>query len=662
MASPRRASPSSGLAMLIAAALALATMLPILLARPAQVTAQGPATPARPTQQFHLSRCTGVVTSSVTADTVRVCDTVTTTVKLEPACPYCLGGISLVFVMPEVAMENSWMAWNIEMMLIEVDRYQKEYERDFDHELLVQAGVVIYDAEVARTRLAMTSELRLVNAEARAVRQDVQDGGPYPEAARTAVQLLRSASRTSEARDLGGHKACLEIVVFFGSREGSTLDRISYRNLVGQARSIIVARTPHLYAGCTASLTVDYCGFFVYLQLDSRLFATRWEGHLKFRNAVVVDLRNSRDDRPEELVRDVVLTQRLPAGLSYVPGSAIPPPAAVITGGGETVLRWDWIPFRKMEPKTVTYAVRPVQEGIAPIEGGFDLEDVNGMKRTVPMASRPITVTGLCVTLTPTPTDTPTSTPTPTPTDTPTPTPTATPTSTPTPTPTLKPGYMPIVLNERPPAPLYLPLLLIERCEPKQQRVDVVLVIDASTSMAEATRSGRTKLSAAQEAARIYLDELGLAAGDQAAVVSFNEQARLAQGLISDRAALESALAGISLAPLTCLVCGIEAASAELHGPRRLADHTPVLILLTDGRSNPRPVAEAEASAANAKAGGVVLFTIGIGEDLDADALARIASRPDFFYRAPDAEELGQIYREIAVAIPCPADAYWGGR
>jgi hypothetical protein len=39
-----------------------------------------------------------------------------------------------------------------------------------------------------------------------------------------------------------------------------------------------------------------------------------------------------------------------------------------------------------------------------------------------------------------------------------------------------------------------------------------------------------------------------------------------------------------------------------------------------------------------------------------------MASRPEYFFRAPDAEDLAQIYAGIAGAIPCPADAFWGGR
>ncbi len=78
--------------------------------------------------------------------------------------------------------------------------------------------------------------------------------------------------------------------------------------------------------------------------------------------------------------------------------------------------------------------------------------------------------------------------------------------------------------------------------------------------------------------------------------------------------------------------------------------------------SAPRPASEAGDRAATAKARGVVVFTIGLGEDLDAEAPRDMASRPAFAYRAPDAEDLADIYRAIAVAIPCSAGGFWGGR
>jgi uncharacterized DUF497 family protein len=87
-----------------------------------------------------------------------------------------------------------------------------------------------------------------------------------------------------------------------------------------------------------------------------------------------------------------------------------------------------------------------------------------------------------------------------------------------------------------------------------------------------------------------------------------------------------------------------------------------VMVVLTDGRANPVPISAAEDEAARAKGAGVVLFTVGLGHDLDTEALARMASRPGYFHLAADAEALVRIYRAIAVAIPCPSNAFWGRR
>lgn len=79
------------------------------------------------------------------------------------------------------------------------------------------------------------------------------------------------------------------------------------------------------------------------------------------------------------------------------------------------------------------------------------------------------------------------------------------------------------------------------------------------------------------------------------------------------------------------------------------------MIVLTDGRANPVPVSVAEDEARHAKDAGIVMFTVGLGSDLDTNALRAIASRPEWFYTAPSAEDLEGIYRGIAVEIPCPS-------
>src|SRR3990172_5937391 len=206
----------------------------------------------------------------------------------------------------------------------------------------------------------------------------------------------------------------------------------------------------------------------------------------------------------------------------------------------------------------------------------------------------------------------PTPEPSPTPTATTVPTVTATSTATATPL----------------PGPVYLPLALTEECIPGRARMDVALAIDASTSMLQPTSTGRTKLSAAVEAVAALLDQLRFADGEQAAIVAFNAEAPLLQALTDNRDDLTRALATIQPAMQTCLVCAVDVAADELVSERHNAANVPVLILLTDGQSNPRPASEAGARAAAAKSDGIVVFTIGLGEDLDLDALSAIAAKP----------------------------------
>ncbi|MFN8424005.1 MAG: vWA domain-containing protein [Anaerolineae bacterium] len=197
----------------------------------------------------------------------------------------------------------------------------------------------------------------------------------------------------------------------------------------------------------------------------------------------------------------------------------------------------------------------------------------------------------------------------------------------------------------------------------------MALVVDASTSMLERTSAGRTKLEAATDAARVLLDLLlldaanGVSGGsdsDQASLIAFNADAHVLQPLTNVRADLDGALARIAVAQQTRIDLGIQAAADELASARHVAGHTPVMVVLTDGRANPVPADVAVGNAAAAKAAGIVVHTVGVGSDLDVEALRAMASSPATFHLAPDAEQLGEIYRAIAVALPC-AGRYWPG-
>jgi Mg-chelatase subunit ChlD len=216
------------------------------------------------------------------------------------------------------------------------------------------------------------------------------------------------------------------------------------------------------------------------------------------------------------------------------------------------------------------------------------------------------------------------------------------------------------------PAPAYLPLALRERCIPGTQRLDVALVIDASTSMRTGrTATGRTKLAAAIEAAHAFVDTL-VFPQDQAAVIVFNDDAWVVQELTGRQADILVQLAAVPglVHQQTRIDRGIEEGHRELTSTRRRVGNRPVMIVLTDGLANPMPASVAVERAKAAKDDGITVFAIGLGRpsELNVVDLAQMASRPEYFYRAPDGEDLVAIYRTIAIEIPCPARQYWGRR
>lgn len=300
----------------------------------------------------------------------------------------------------------------------------------------------------------------------------------------------------------------------------------------------------------------------------------------------------------------------------YVAGSSAP--AAIEQG---EVLRWSRS-ILSPEGITLTYRVRPLRVGRLPTnrEAMAHYTDADGARRSYIFPVPFIDVVA------PTPTPTATATP--------------------------------------PPPAIYLPLALAERCTPAQRRVDVALVLDASTSMAEPAGGGApgTKLDAARAAARRFVGALRLELGDQAAVIAFNRRATVLVGLSGDRTAIDRGLNALALDGLTRPHLGLAAAADELASPRHRPANARVIVLLTDGRANPDPPSLAVARAQAAKAAGIVVFTVALGGDVDADALRTMATAPEFFFTAVDGAALGGIFSRIAGSIPCPAAAFWGGR
>lgn len=178
--------------------------------------------------------------------------------------------------------------------------------------------------------------------------------------------------------------------------------------------------------------------------------------------------------------------------------------------------------------------------------------------------------------------------------------------------------------------------------------------------MSEATPGAASKLDAAVTAARVFLDQLSLGR-DRAALITFNSAVTVLVPLTADRAQLDAALSGnLQQGTGTRIGAAIAAAAEQLAAARPGSQKA--MVVLTDGRGTDEDPTTAQTAADAAKAAGITLYTVGLGQDVDLAALRALASGADHCFVAPDAAELAAIYRAIAGALPCSKEAFWAGR
>lgn len=317
---------------------------------------------------------------------------------------------------------------------------------------------------------------------------------------------------------------------------------------------------------------------------------------------------------PEVLASGIELVDELPANMALVAGQE---------GGGTWTaprLSWQQAALGLTEKLTVSFQVRPTTAGRWPtnVRAYAQLTDGWGLARRIDFPVPEVEVIG----------------PTPEPTLT-VPGPTASPTHTPSPTSV--------------PGTVYLPFLGRGLCWPKHQALDVVLVLDVSSSMEGA------KLQAAQEAVRGFLGASRLVPGaDRAALVTFADSAVTLQGLTHEAALLEAALGRLGTGVGTRMDRGLGLALEILAAEGRGAAAQPVVVLLSDGRQD-QGVDEARAVGQQARAAGVEVYTIGLGGDVDADLLRELAMDAGHYVPAANAADLAAVYAQVAGRLTgCP--------
>ena len=181
--------------------------------------------------------------------------------------------------------------------------------------------------------------------------------------------------------------------------------------------------------------------------------------------------------------------------------------------------------------------------------------------------------------------------------------------------------------------------------------MDLVLVLDASESMGTPDGpAGERRIDLAVAAAADLLKDGVSLTMDRVAVVTFNTDARIVAPLGSDAAALRSALGGINLAPGTRLDAGLRAAATAL-GDRR-PEALAAVILISDGRQT-EAQAETLAAAATLRAAGTVLYTLGLGADVDRPLLEAVAGAPERYLPAPRAADLAEALKAASERLLC---------
>ncbi len=344
-----------------------------------------------------------------------------------------------------------------------------------------------------------------------------------------------------------------------------------------------------------------------------------------------------RDITTRRLLHSLTITDRVPIHMRLLPAS-VSPPATILPNpdpASSALIRWDLAPVPLgAAPPVLSYRLEPLETGRHPtnVDAAAVYTDGLDYPGRVLFPVPEVEVIGPTQSPPPSPTPEASATPLPDITPSPTPSPTLLPTATAGPT-----GI---------PIPLHLPILFREQCVPKAQPVDVALVIDTSSSMSGA------KLEAARSAARNFIDLLE-PSRDRATIVGFDSDARLAQALTTDRAALDRALNSLAPAVGTRIDLGLWTALGELTGANRRPTADRVIVLLTDGRPQLGTEPAMRTAAQLARDVGVATHVIGLGSDVLPGVLRDIAGTEERVYLAPDEAALAAIYREIARLIPC---------
>lgn len=187
---------------------------------------------------------------------------------------------------------------------------------------------------------------------------------------------------------------------------------------------------------------------------------------------------------------------------------------------------------------------------------------------------------------------------------------------------------------------------------------DVVLAIDLSGSINDDGGAPPEPLATVLRAASGFAKRLK--ENDQVGIVTFATDAEITERLSSDRTRIAGAVSALSVSKKeetgsTNTGDGLRAGIIELISERHNPDARKIIVLLTDGKANAPKTETAEAYASEmaieAYNRGVVVYTIGLGTNVNEEFLASLATTEKHSYRAVSRATLDEIYQSISQSL-----------
>lgn len=200
----------------------------------------------------------------------------------------------------------------------------------------------------------------------------------------------------------------------------------------------------------------------------------------------------------------------------------------------------------------------------------------------------------------------------------------------------------------------------VERCVAP---IDVMLLIDTSGSMNDDNADPPQPITDAKAAASDFVGRLSK--NDRIGIVSFATEAEIEQSLMATLDAARGVVSSIFIKPEEevgstntgdAIKKAIEVFNVAPPKSKRSntveEEDRKIIVLLTDGLANEPENPGGEPYAIEysnkAKAQGINMYTIGLGDKVNSSFLRGLASEPQKYYQAARSRDLDRIYREIS--------------